>query len=115
MAEVTKKTADNLEGIATAEEDLLASLLAMQLHNLEASGLDARTYSLVKIAALIALDAPPASYVAQVAFAAENGVEPEEILKVLVAVAPQVGLPKAVAAAPELMLALGLELEPTTA
>jgi alkylhydroperoxidase/carboxymuconolactone decarboxylase family protein YurZ len=111
MAEVSRETADHLEGLATEEEDIVASLLNMQLHNLEASGLDPRTYSLVKIAALIALDAPPASYAAQVGFALEAGVEPEEILRVLVAVAPQVGLPKAVAAAPELMLALGLELD----
>jgi alkylhydroperoxidase/carboxymuconolactone decarboxylase family protein YurZ len=113
MPEVSKETADTLEALATAEEDIVASLLAMQLQNLEASGLDARSYSLVKIAALIALDAPPASYAAQVAFALEAGVSPEEILSVLIAVAPQVGLPKAIAAAPELMLVLGLELEPT--
>jgi alkylhydroperoxidase/carboxymuconolactone decarboxylase family protein YurZ len=113
MPEVTKATADSLEGLATAEEEMLASLLAMQLHNLEQSGLDARTYSLVKVAALIALDAPPASYLAQVAFALSNGVEPEEIVSVLIAVAPQVGLPKAIAAAPEIMLALGLDVETT--
>ena len=113
MPEVTKETADQLEAIATAEEEILAGLLAMQLHNLEQSKLDARTYSLIKIATLVALDAPPASYLAQVAFALESGVAPEEILGVLVAVAPQVGLPKVIAAAPELMLALGLELEPT--
>jgi alkylhydroperoxidase/carboxymuconolactone decarboxylase family protein YurZ len=113
MSAVTKETADRLEGLATQEEDLVTSLLQMQLHNLEASGLDPRTYSLVKIAALIALDAPPASYVAQVGFALEAGVDADEILRVLVAVAPQVGLPRAAAAAPELMLALGLDLEPT--
>ncbi len=111
MAEVSKETADQLEGVAMQDTDVLASLLEMQLHNLDASGLDPRTYSLVKIAALIALDAPQASYLAQVGFALEAGVDPEEILKVLVAVAPQVGLPRAVAAAPELMLALGLDLE----
>ena len=112
MAEVSKETAEQLEGLATMEEDVLGSLLEMQLHNLEASGLDPRTYSLVKIAALIALDAPPASYIAQVGFAQEAGVDADEILRVLVAVAPQVGMPRAVAAAPELMLALGLDLEP---
>ena len=112
MAEVSKGTAERLEGLATAEEDLVASLLEMQIHNREASGLDPRTYSLVKIAALIALDAPPASYVAHVAFALEAGVDPDDILKVVVAVAPQVGIPRAVAAAPELMLALGLTLQP---
>jgi alkylhydroperoxidase/carboxymuconolactone decarboxylase family protein YurZ len=111
MAEVSKDTAERLEGLATAEEDLITSLLEMQIHNRDASGLDPRTYSLVKIAALIALDAPPASYVAQVAFALESGVDPDDILKVVVAVAPQVGIPRAVAAAPELMLALGLTLE----
>ena len=108
---VSKETADQLEGLAMLEEEVVLTLLELQIHNLEASGLDPRTYSLVKIAALIALDAPPASYLAQVAFAREAGVEPEEILRVLVAVAPQVGIPRAAAAAPELMLALGLDLE----
>jgi alkylhydroperoxidase/carboxymuconolactone decarboxylase family protein YurZ len=111
MADVSKETADTLEALATAEQDIIASLLAMQLQNLENSGLDARTYSLIKIATLVAVDAPPASFVAQVAFASEAGVTPEEIIGVLIAVAPQVGIPKVVAAAPEIMLALGLELE----
>src|SRR5215813_2770167 len=111
MADVSKETADNLEQLATAEQQIIESLLAMQLQNLQNSGLDPRTYSLTKIAALVALDAPPASFVAQVAFATEAGVTPEEILGVLIAVAPQVGIPKVVAAAPEVMLALGLELE----
>jgi 4-carboxymuconolactone decarboxylase len=38
------------------------------------------------------------------------GVRPEDILGVLRAIAPQVGGPKVVAAAPEIMLALGLSL-----
>lgn len=109
---VTKETASSLEAFAVAEQGILEQLLKMQMHNLEESELDPRTYSLVKIAALVALDAPPASYLAQVAFALEAGVEADEILAVLVAVAPQVGLPRVAAAAPEIMLALGLELEP---
>jgi 4-carboxymuconolactone decarboxylase len=112
MADVSKETADQFGGFALQDPNVLASLLEMQLHNLDASGLDPRTYSLVKIAALIAVDAPQSSYLAQVGFALEAGVDPDEILKVLVAVAPQVGLPRAVAAAPELMLALGIDLEP---
>jgi alkylhydroperoxidase/carboxymuconolactone decarboxylase family protein YurZ len=114
MADIKKETSDTLEALAAAEDDIIASLLAMQLHNLEASGLDPRTYSLVKIATLVAIGAPQASYVGQVAFAIEAGVTPDEIINVLVAVAPQVGIPKVIAAAPELMLALGLELESTT-
>jgi alkylhydroperoxidase/carboxymuconolactone decarboxylase family protein YurZ len=111
MDDVSKETADLLGGVATQDQDIVASLLEMQLHNLEASGLDPRTYSLVKIAALIALDAPSTSYVTQVEFAREAGVDPDEIIRVLIAVAPQVGLPRVAAAAPELMLALGLDRE----
>ena len=69
-----------------------------------------RTYALVKIAALIALDAPPTSYAWQIANALDEGVTPEDVLGVLRAVAFQVGAPKVVAAAPEIMLALGLTL-----
>ena len=77
---------------------------------MEATGLDARTFALVKIAALIALDAPPASYAWQVTNALADGATPEDLLGVLRAVAPQVGGPRVVAAAPELMLAMGLAL-----
>lgn len=114
MAEVTKETSETLEALAAAEEEVITSLLEMQIHNLEASGLDPRAYSLVKIATLIALDAPQASYVAQVGFAIEAGVAPDEIVSLLVTVAPQVGLPRVIAAAPKVMLALGLELESST-
>jgi alkylhydroperoxidase/carboxymuconolactone decarboxylase family protein YurZ len=111
MAEVSKDTAERLEGLATAEDDLITSLLEMQIHNRDASGLDPRTYSLVKIAALIALDAPPASYAWQIANALEDGVTPEDIVGVLRAVAPQVGGPRTVAAAAEIMVTLGLPFE----
>ena len=65
----------------------------------------------MKIATLIALDAPPASYAWQITNALEDGVTPEDILGVLRAVAPQVGGPRVVAAAPEIMLSLGLALD----
>ena len=74
------------------------------------SGLDPRSFSLVKIAALVAVDAPPASYLWQVREALAAGVTPRDILGVLMAIAPQVGVPRVVAAAPEIMIALDLEL-----
>jgi alkylhydroperoxidase/carboxymuconolactone decarboxylase family protein YurZ len=111
MAEVKTETADTLRGLSLGEPSVMEGLLGVQLENMEDSGLDRRAYALVKIAALIALDAPPASFVAQVAFALEAGVTPEEVLGVLVAVAPQVGMPKVVACSPELMLALGLAID----
>jgi alkylhydroperoxidase/carboxymuconolactone decarboxylase family protein YurZ len=111
MTEVTKDAEDTLRGVSVGDAPLLERLLSMQLDNLAASGLDPRSYSMVKLATLIAVDAPPASYVAQLAFAREAGVSTEEVIGVLVAAAPQVGIPKVVAAAPEIMLALDLPLD----
>jgi len=72
--------------------------------------LDNRSFALVKIAALIAVDAPPASYMWQIGNAIAEGVTPEEVLGTMWAVAPQVGGPRVISAAPEIMLALGLVL-----
>jgi alkylhydroperoxidase/carboxymuconolactone decarboxylase family protein YurZ len=89
---------------------MLDEILGLREAEIERSTLDARTFALVKIAALIALDAPPASYAWQVGNALGEGASPDDILGVLLAVAPQVGGPRVVAAAPELMVALGLAL-----
>jgi 4-carboxymuconolactone decarboxylase len=109
-ADVNDETRDVLAGVATGDLDVLDEVLAIRETAQASSGLDARSFSLVKIAALIALDAPPASYLWQVASALDAGATPQDLLGVLRAVAPQVGGPRAMAAAPELMLALGLEL-----
>jgi alkylhydroperoxidase/carboxymuconolactone decarboxylase family protein YurZ len=110
MNVVGADTHQTLSGVATGDLTLLDEVLGLREEQKERTGLDARTFGLVKIAALIALDAPPASYAWQVANALADGVTPEDILAVLRAVAPQVGGPKVVAAAPELMVALGLAL-----
>jgi len=52
----------------------------------------------------------PASYLWQVANAVAAGCTAQDILGTLIAVAPQVGGPRTVAAAPEIMVALGLTL-----
>ncbi len=108
---VSTATSDLLIGVAQHDADALESVLQARLENLEASGLDARSYALVNIAALIAADAAPASYVFQVAFALEAGVTPEEILGLLVALNPTVGNIRIVSAAAELAFALGIELD----
>lgn len=110
MATVAAETHTTLAGISAGEMDMLETAVGLREIDLGATGLDARTFALVKIAALIALDAPPASYAWQVTNALAEGATPEDITGVLRAVAPQVGGPRVVAAAPEIMLALGLEL-----
>jgi alkylhydroperoxidase/carboxymuconolactone decarboxylase family protein YurZ len=110
MTTIATETHDILKGIAAGETDAIEAAVDLREAQQEQSGLDAQTFDLVKIAALVALDAPPASYAWQIANAIDHGVTPEQILGVLRAVAPQVGGPRVVAAAPEIILALGLTL-----
>jgi alkylhydroperoxidase/carboxymuconolactone decarboxylase family protein YurZ len=107
---VDDTTTEALSGLALGDPGLLGEGLELRAKWQDQSGLDARSYALVKLAALIALDAPPASYLWQVANALDAGATPADLVGVLIAIAPQVGGPKIVAAAPELMVALGLSL-----
>ncbi len=110
QVEVDQATKDTLSGLSRGDHDLLTTGLELRAEWQERSGLDARSYALVKLAALIALDAPPASYLWQVSTALDAGATPADIIGVLIAVFPQVGGPRVVAAAPELMVALGLSV-----
>jgi alkylhydroperoxidase/carboxymuconolactone decarboxylase family protein YurZ len=108
--EVNDATVQALASLTLGDPDLLAAGLEVRAEWKERSGLDARSYALVKLAAIMALDAPPASYLWQVSNALDAGATPEDLLGVLIAIAPQIGGPRLVAAAPELMVALGLSL-----
>ena len=73
--------------------------------------LDPRTLALTRIAALVALDGAVPSYGALADDAVDAGATAAEIVDVLLGVVPIVGLPRVVAAAPKLALALGHDLE----
>ncbi len=110
MPQIRRSTYQALAGIAAGKLETLEGALGLREEYRLATGLDPRTSALVNIAVLVAVDGPPASYAWQVASAVGVGVSPEDILGVLRSVAPQVGGPRVVAAAPEIMLALGLSL-----
>jgi alkylhydroperoxidase/carboxymuconolactone decarboxylase family protein YurZ len=88
--------------------DLLASMTA---DSLEASNLDPETLMLVRIAALVAVDAPAGSYLMNLGVAADAGVEAEQVQGVLAAVAPIVGAPRVVSAAGRMADALGVAID----
>lgn len=111
MTAVAADTQHLLEDIAAGELDVLDRAVGLRELAREDSGLDPRSFALVKLAALVALDAPPASYAWQVPNALADGVTAEDITGMLRAIAPQVGGPKVIAAAPEIMLSLGLSIE----
>jgi 4-carboxymuconolactone decarboxylase len=109
-ADVDAMTREALAGLAMGDVSVLGETLELREAAQGASGLDPRSFALVKIAALVALDSPPASYLWQTTSALDAGATPQQILGVLRAIAPQVGGPRVVAAAPEIMVALGLSL-----
>jgi hypothetical protein len=66
---------------------------------------------LVRVAALVAVDAPPASYLLNIGAAGEVGVTSDQITGVLAAVAPIVGTTRVVSAAGKMVRALGAAVE----
>jgi alkylhydroperoxidase/carboxymuconolactone decarboxylase family protein YurZ len=107
---VAARTREALAALSAGSAEALQAMVGLREDHRQASSLDERSFALARLAALIALDAPPACYAREVASALDAGVSSEDILGVLHAVAPQVGGPRVVAAAPEIMLALGLSL-----
>jgi 4-carboxymuconolactone decarboxylase len=88
--------------------DLLASMTA---DSLAASSLDPGTLMLVRIAALVAVDAPPVSYLLNLGAASEVGLDAEQIRGVLAAIAPIVGTPRVAAATGKIVDALDVAIE----
>ena len=88
--------------------DLLASMTA---DSIEVSSLDAETLMLVRLAALVAVDAPPVSYLLNLGAAADLEIDAEQVRGVLAAVAPIVGTARVASATGNIVRALELELE----
>ena len=88
--------------------DLLAEMTAASI---EATDLDEQTLMLVRFAALVAVDAPPASYLMNMGVAAEAGLTVDDARDVLTAIAPIVGTARTAAALGKIARALGLAIE----
>jgi alkylhydroperoxidase/carboxymuconolactone decarboxylase family protein YurZ len=90
---------------------ILDLLTSMTTESMEASSLEEDTLMLVRIAALIAVDAPAASYLLNVGAAGEVGVSTEQVEGVLAAVAPIVGTARVAAAVTHMAQALGMAID----
>jgi 4-carboxymuconolactone decarboxylase len=99
---------ESLGGIAAGDAPVLEQLTQMTLNTLERSGLDEETYILTRLAALVAMDAPPVSYLLNLGAADDAGVSLDRIQGTLVAIAPIVGTARVVSAAGKTLRALGL-------
>jgi carboxymuconolactone decarboxylase family protein len=96
------------EATETPVLDLLAE---MTEKSIEASSLDPEKLMLVRLAALVAVDAPPVSYDLNLRAASETEVDIDDVRGVLAAIAPIVGTAKIAAATGNIVRALAFELE----
>ena len=91
-----------------SETPVLDTLAAMTAESIARCGLDANSLLAARIAALAAVDAPPASYLMHVGPAMDAGVTVAQVQDILVAVAPIIGAPRTLAAAAKITEALGI-------
>jgi alkylhydroperoxidase/carboxymuconolactone decarboxylase family protein YurZ len=92
---------ERLRGLALNDSRTMADSLT----------LDPKSVALVRLAALIAVQGAIPSFGAHADAAIAAGASVAEIVDVLVAVSPVVGMPRTVSAAPLLALALGYDVE----
>lgn len=109
MTDATARPGDGFGALAEADAPVFEELVQMTLNTLERSGLDPEEYILARIAALVALDAAPASYLLNIGAADMAGVPLERVQGTLVAIAPVVGSARVVSAAGKIIEAFGEE------
>jgi alkylhydroperoxidase/carboxymuconolactone decarboxylase family protein YurZ len=112
--QTTDRQRDQLQQISDSDESAIADLVAIRVAEaVDMSDLDAKTFSLVNLAALIGTGGDESSYLLHVTAALDAGATVDEITGVLAAVGPNVGVFKMVTAADPLATALGINLVAT--
>jgi alkylhydroperoxidase/carboxymuconolactone decarboxylase family protein YurZ len=94
----------------TAATPVLDTLTDINMASIEHTDLMPRELMIARLAALVAVDAPPASYLANAGAAADSGVTEQDVQDILIAVAPVVGTAKVVSAGGNLLRALGFAI-----
>jgi hypothetical protein len=100
--EVTKL----LQSVVPGDTPLLESLVRLHADVQGQSGLDDRTYLLVRMAALVAVDAPATSYLANLTVADQVGVSVEDVRGVLIALGPLLGSARVLSGAEKALTAI---------
>jgi alkylhydroperoxidase/carboxymuconolactone decarboxylase family protein YurZ len=98
--------AEWLAGVAAGGPAVPVPDIRPEADNIDESGLDVRTYALVRLASLVTAGAPGEGYDGHVAAALDQGVTLDEITGVLVALLPTVGVTRVAEAAPDIFGAI---------
>jgi hypothetical protein len=97
--------------MAVGDAPILETLADINAVSVARSELDAASLVAIRLAALVAVDAPEASYLLHFGPAADAGLTLEDAQEVLVAVAPIVGTARTLSAAGKIVDALGLAID----
>jgi alkylhydroperoxidase/carboxymuconolactone decarboxylase family protein YurZ len=92
------------------DQPVLDTLTEITAVSIDHNSLSPREYILARLAALIAVDAPPISWLATAPAVTEGGLTMEDIQGVMIAVAPVVGAPRVMAAGGHILRALGMAI-----
>ena len=104
-----------LQRLSANEERSVRMVLALRPESADPEtefdpGLTPRVRMLVRLAALVALDASTTCLRWAVELASCAGADDEEIVQVLLTVGPEVGIPQVISSAPRLAQAIGYEI-----
>jgi hypothetical protein len=93
-----------------ASTPVLDTIIDINTASIEHTHLSPRELMLARIAAMVAVDAPPASYLANARPGVASGLNQQDVQDVMIAVAPIVGTAKVVSAGGNLMRALDMAI-----
>jgi len=96
--------------VGTTDTPVLDTIAAITAASIENCALAPRDLMMARIAALVAVNAPPASYLVNAGTAAEVGITVEDVEGILTEVAPIVGTPRTTAAVGNIARALGFAI-----
>ena len=102
---------ERLRALALNDHRFVESVLRTGLDTREVSRLDPKAHAVARLAAYVAVGAAASSYHECVGLALATGVTADQIVGVLLAIVPAVGLARVVSAAPGVASALGFDLD----
>ena len=92
----------------STDNPVLDTLTDMTAASVDHNSLSPREFMISRLAAMVAMDAPPISYFVSASAIEESGLTAEDIQGVMIAVAPVTGAPRVMSAGGHILRALGI-------
>ena len=94
----------------STDNPVLDTLTDMTAASVDHNSLSPREFMIARLAAMVAVDAPPISYFVSASAIEQSGMTAEDIQGVMIAVAPVSGAPRVMAAGGHILRALGIAI-----